>query len=302
MGLSPKDGLYSVVSDSTVAPQIRKAMEQGENFKMVSLIDYTADANVSRAPDYYLYVFNVAPRDFEVRRPPSFPFIKFGRCPKDLQEAATLNINENDLVIVNGQIVARKVMTAPNIVNEKWIDSASGETRVRGIVGERFLMDAINPANLGVDMWKQGEDSWIDSGSDDLSRRGIFFTRNNPPEAFEIAKTKERMEKHYRKLLLEADELWNDEKTRRLVGPEHHSAAEYFHVRAKWHTVAELPTLCENCGEEVKAGAAFHLTAFGVCVRDWQRTVAAGVKSKSDVPEEKRWWKDEPEVAGKGKK
>lgn len=264
----------AVVTNSAVAPNVKRVFEQDMNMKTVRLVDFTGDANVNRPPDYYLYLYNIAPRAFEIRRPPNFPLIRLSACPK-------------------GQKYA-KVATIPSIVNEKWIDADSGEVRVRGIMGERFVMDLVNPSNLGINMWVEITDdqmTWIDGGTDDLTRRGLFFSKNDPPTDDELSVTKQRLEQHYRQLLVRADELSRDPKTRREIGMEHHLAAEYFHARTEWHTVAELPEVCENCGEVVKPGCAYHLNSVGiVCVRDWKRTVESGVKARADVPEDKRWW------------
>ena len=263
----------TVEPNSAVAPHIRRTLEQDLNMKTVRLIDFRGDANVNRLPDYNIYVYNIAPRPFDLRRPPNFPLVRLSACPK-------------------GQPYA-KVASVPNIVNEKWIDADSGETRVRGINGERFAMDLVNPTNLGIDMWAEVSDemAWIDAGTDDCSRRGLFWTTNDPPVPEELAKAKGRMENHYRRMLVQADELSRDPKTRKEIGAEHHLAAEYFHVRSEWHTVAELPEICENCGETIKPQAAYHVNSIGaICVRDWKRSVESGVKKRDDVPEGHRWW------------
>ena len=95
--------------------------------------------------------------------------------------------------------------------------------------------------------------------------------------------------------------MWQspDADQKRNIGQEHHDAAEYFHVKNAWHTVAELPTLCENCGEPLPmATVPFHRNMMGlICVRDWKRTVEAGAKTREDVPEEKRWWKEAKKTA-----
>lgn len=268
-------GLYGVVKDSKVASSVSKTMMQSENMQTVQLIDFTKDANVSRPPDYFVYIYNIAYRTFEIRRPPYFPIVRLSACPPTEPYV--------------------KVMSIPNIVNEKWVDSASGEIRNRGTQGERFAMDLINPANIGVDMWASvsAEASWIDGGTDDMSRRGLFFSRNDPPTQEELDKAKARLETHYRRMLAQADELSRDPKTFREIGPEHHAAAEYFRVKASWHVIAELPSVCENCGETIKPGIPYHVNGVGViCIRDWQATVKAGVKKREDVPEELRWWKE----------
>jgi hypothetical protein len=257
-----------------------------ENMRTIRLIDFRGDANVTRPPDYYIYIFNIAQRKFEVRRPPHFPLINFAGCPAGEPYA----------------LVGR----VPNVVNEKWIDADSGETRVRGIQGERFATDLLNPSNIGIDIWGEvpEELSWIDSGgTDDLTRRGMFWSLNSEPAPEELARAKEKLEKHYRQLLQKADQLYSDPKTRPEISREHHLAADYFKVRSQWHIVAEVPSVCPNCGEAKPTGVPFHVSSIGtICIEPtaeaWRRAVLAGVKKKEDIPEELRGGKT-PSPSGK---
>ena len=63
----------------------------------------------------------------------------------------------------------------------------------------------------------------------------------------------------------------------REIGPEHHMAGDYFHVRAPWHIVAELPSACPNCGDAVKEGLPFHINSIGIiCVHARSGYLEAG--------------------------
>lgn len=264
----------TIVENSAAAQAESVKLMQASNMQTVRLIDFNADANATRPPDYYLYVFNIAPRSFQVRRPPSFPLVTLAKCA----------------VGKPYELVAR----VPSTVNEKWIDADSGEPRYKGITGERFATDLLNPANLGIDIWQEITDeneSWIDHGTDDLTRRGVFWTRNQVPSEEELAQAKSRMERHYRTLIAQAEDLSHDPKRIKEIGREHHAAADYFGLKATWHVIAEAPSFCPNCGEPIKAGLPYHRNSFGdKCVLDWKRTVAAGAAKKEDVPEELRWW------------
>lgn len=269
-----------IVSGSQLAAEQTAARNRTENEKNlpITFTNFSDDPNITRAPQYYIHVYNISPRAREVRRPPSFPLIRFAACPK-------------------GQPYI-KAAEIPNIVNEKWVDAASGEIRNRGIIGERFAMDLLNPTNLGIDCWQEITDdaqSWIDAGgTDDLTRRGLFWTLNDPPKQWELDRAKERLEKHYRNMLLVADSYWQspDADQKRNIGREHHDAADYYRVKNVWHTVAELPSLCPNCGENLpNPNVPYHRNSLGErCVIDWKRTLESGVIKKSDVPESKRWW------------
>lgn len=268
---------------SPIAVQQSAVMTQRENMVLLpfTLQDFTQDANISRPPDYHIYVYNIAPRRFEIRRPPNFPCIVFGPCPKGQEYV--------------------KVGVFPNIVNEKWVDADTGETRNRGIQGERFVMDLLNPVSLGIDMWNapvSQDRAWLDQGTDDATRRGLFFSTDDPPKPEHIRITRERMEAHYKTLLQQADQAYmsNEVDQRRTIGPEHHMAAEYFHAKSAWHIIAEIQPQCPNCGEFIAKDVAFHRNTLGfICVLDWHRAVKAGAIKREDVPVECRWW-DEKEV------
>lgn len=266
----------AVIQDSAVAAQVAARMTEGENMKTVHLIDLRADANASRPPDYYLSVYNIAHREFEICRPPQFSLMRLPACPPDQPYL--------------------KVATIANIINEKWIDADTGDLRYRGMTGERFAMDMINPCNIGIDMWMQvnnEELTWVDGGSDNNAVRGLFWTRNDPPADWELAKSREWLEGFYRQKLEQARRYGQSEKTKDQIGPEHHLAASYFRIREGWHTVAELPSMCPNCGEALPlASVAYHRNSMGdKCVLDWKRTVESGAMKYDDVPESKRWKK-----------
>lgn len=240
------------------------------------LVDFRQDPNLNRAPDYLLHIFSIAHKAFVVRRPPQFSMVTFAACPK-----------KADYI---------RVAVIPNIVNYRWIDSASGETRTLGEAGERVATDFLNPANLGIDIWAGADEqsSWIDAGSDDLTRRGLFWTRNETPAPWELERCRARMENHYKNLLAQADDLVQN-GDRKALTPEHHLAAEYFKLKTAWHSIAEPQRNCPNCGEQIGDGLAFHRNSMGMlCVIDWKRTVNAGVKTREDVPENLRWWGPSP--------
>jgi hypothetical protein len=263
-------GLYSVKEDSAWAQQKSVRMMQDAAMRDVQLVDFRGDANVDRPVDYWIHVFNIGRQSFTVGRPPCFPVVQIPACPEGKPFVEVLRIS--------------------NVVNEKWIDAGAGEIRVHGIRGERFAMDLINPANPGESMWQEIETSWIDQGGNDLSRRGVFWTKNAEPLEEEIRRARVWMERHYRALLERADLQARQNRTQDISG-EAHVAAEYFHIQSSWHNIARVPEECPNCGESIKTGLAYHVNGTGMlCVIDWKRAVEAGVKTRSDVPEAKRWW------------
>ena len=284
-----------IEKNSGIAPKLAATMTQSENMKTVRLVDFRGDANADRPPDYFLYMYNISPRNFAIPRPPNFPLIRLAACPKSDADAEIMRVPDDELIRNStGKIVCRKVARIQNIVNEHWVDADSGEVRYRGINGERFAMDLINPTNIGIDMWAEISDperSWLDSdGTDDMSRRGLFWTLNDPPTETELARAKQRLEIHYQRMLRQADEYERDPATRKMVGYEHHLAADYFSYDAPWHTIASVKESCRECGEPLpKPGVAFHRNSIGfVCVLDWKRAVEAGAKTMAEVPESKK--------------
>lgn len=290
-----------VVKDSPRAAEHARKLMQETNLETIRFVDFTQDINISRPPDYFLNVFNIAHKRFTINRPPCFPTIVFEACPEGRPYAL--------------------VQRFPSVVNEKWLDE-NGVIRNNGIMGERFATDCLNPCNLGVNCWQDVTDeqlTWIDGGgTNDLTRRGLFWTKNerpgrtcmihggvkeettcpfcNRPSLDELQLAKSRMEKHYRGLLQQADQFHREGQVRE-IGPEHHLAGDYFKVRAPWHIVAELPSTCPNCGEAIKEGIKFHTSSTGdLCVtpsvEGWKAVVNAGRRTKDQVPEDFRWWQE----------
>lgn len=276
-------GLYGINEKSTVAQVLSNKMAGTKNMEGIEFTNFRADPNINRPAEYHLHVFNIAQREFTIRRPPLFPCIKIPACP-----------------LGQPYILVAKI---PNIVNEKYIISESGKTANQGRAGELVANDLVNPANTSGDMWREINDeniTWIDGGTDDATRRGLFWTRNETPTEEELHKAKERMQRHYKGLLSRAETLSRQNKIDE-ISWEMHLAADHFRIRSTWHTVAELPEECPNCGEGIKPGVAFHTLANGaLCVVDWRRAVAAGVVRKEDVPDG-QVPEDEPVHRGPGR-
>jgi len=234
------------------------------------------DVNLQRPPAYWIYIYNIAPIEHIRHRPPQYSAIRISACPPDKEYIRALPI--------------------PDVVNHKWPNPDTGQLTYYGERAERFATDLINPSNLSNDMWAEvnPENQWIDGGTDDLSKRGVFWSRNEVPTKEELKKSKTRMERHYRELFQRAEDLARSGKAVE-IGREHHIAADYLHMGSSWHVVTAVPEACPNCGEPIKPGIAYHPSAVGgICILDWKRTCAAGLKTKADVPEESRWWTEPP--------
>jgi len=293
-----------------------RTMMAGENDKYlpVQFSDLTSDPNLSRPPDYFLYVFNISWLPHVMSCPPNFPNIQLRACPED-----------HDWL---------QVWSVPSTVNEKWVDSASGELRGKGTVAEYFVTNMLNPNNLTGNCWQEVDNS-LDAGGMDLTQRGVFWSRGMPfgddefeaviasipdltnllkmhphlledekrkyakPLPEEVERAKKRMVAHYQKCIARANECASRNALTEIT-PEDHAAVDYLvtnrYMRSNptWHTVIQAPETCPNCGGELKPGASFHLAEFGLCVlptqEAWKRAIGAGLKKREDVPEELVWW------------
>ena len=259
-----------VLTDSPRKRQLDRSMAQGAASESGITNDFNTDMAFERTAKYFVYVFNIARRTFDVDRP--------------LFKRRTL------LACPEGQACIG-VAKFPDVVVEKFVAAETGQIHTREYRGERVAMDLICPSNTGIDMDALLSEESLSMGgaSTDLIRRGLFFSLNEVPTESEIAKARTRMEKFYRSLIVVAETKARAGKLNDIT-EEEHAAADYFQLDAAWHIVAKTPSFCENCGEQIKPGVAFHNSAFGLCVRDWRRTVDSGVKTKADVPEDKRWW------------
>jgi hypothetical protein len=110
----------------------------------------------------------------------------------------------------------------------------------------------------------------------------VFWSLNNPPTEEEIKAATLRMEKHFNTVLekMKALETSDPKGLLEALSPEAHVAADYYGVETSWHGRRSKPMDCENCGERIKQGVAFHKTEEGgLCVLDWKRTVKAGART-----------------------
>jgi len=259
-----------------------RMLDANQSLKVASII--ASDPSYNRPPDYWINIFNISQVEmpgepgisFVRHRPTDFPTLRIRRCPPGQPWVLALRV---------GNIVHYKI-PAPD----------TGQVNFASIDGERWATDLINPANLGRSMWTNQDNSDMDQmhgGSDDLSRRGVFWSLKVEPTAEELAKARARMEKHYRQEVQKAEDLARAGKISE-IGSEAHAAADYFRESYGWHVKTSVLDSCPNCGEPIKSGIAYHQSPLGLCVLDWKRTVAAGVRTKADVPEDQKWWADEP--------
>ncbi len=247
--------------------------------------DPRIDRNMIRPPERYIHVFTTSRRSFVIDRAPLWVKLHLRGCPEGERYAAVAHI--------------------PDPLQQSVHNTENGKRRAEAHDGMRVAIDLINPNNpTNNPDWDPSPEMAAFFGLSkgcDLFAQGLFLSLNETPTEAEIVKAEERRNRRFRKLIAHADAL---EKTNRKElqeflagedGTDLRLALDFYHEIREYHRPMQASVICPNCGEQIKKGVAFHKNdSLGViCVLDWQKAVAAGVKTKSDVPEEFRWFEGE---------
>lgn len=238
---------------------------------------------MSRKPDYFVHLFNVSEQTFEVTRPPIvIKLVIPGRKP--------------------GERYA-KVASLPQPLLTPLANIDSNELSVVPQDTRRFCMDIVNPDNLGLDQAAVITGS-LSSGTNDLGKRGVFWSLNEVPTDQELEWAEKRMIAHYKAITERANtvQVSDPKNLPDTLTPEHFVAAAYmehnFGMVYAWHTKLNRLAECALCGERVKEGVAFHrMEDGGFCVSDWDRAIRAGIRTKAQAFEATEDPKYAPKVA-----
>lgn len=256
-----------------VAQERRLAAE--ENMSGIPAISPGTMNVLTRRPERYLYLYNISSREFTVSNPQLYPNLRIKACPEGQKFACVGKFG--DPFISRWENENRRLLTDEE-------------------PAARVLTDMLNSSNHSNQCFGPISDTQMEQvsdGTNDLTRRGVFWSEHNPPLESEVNTARQRMESHYRALIRDANILSRNPKTMGEIGPEHHIAADYFRnsgTRFDWHGGPDLPDICENCGTNLPREAGFHPIGNGQwCIRDWRKAVNAGIVKMRDVPEEKRW-------------
>lgn len=272
-------------------PEQATRLTKGHNANLTDLS--VLDPNMIRKPDYFVYVFTVADRDFDVSRPSlNISRLRVPKCEEAMTDPEAY----------------RLVWKVPSPYPLPYADQNSGEIRLNSVVAERVAMDICNPNQKETDMEAYITPESVIGLGDDLIAKGLFFVHEKnctfhnfdkehknpiPPKA-EVAKAVERKRKYYNNLLDKAKSLEysNQKMLEDFVSsePDLHLACEFFGVETKFHQVRTqktAPAECPICGSDMKRGAAFHAIGNTICVNDWDRAIAAGVVKEEDRPKKK---------------
>lgn len=222
------------------------------------------DYLMGRKPDYWVYLYSVSEQSFDVFRPPLLANLRItGRKPG--QEYVQCARFPQPLLTPQGSVDNDEITIMP-------------------MDARRFVMDIVNPDNLSLD-----QDLVIAKPSNignDLGKKGVFWSLNNPPTEAEVKAARNRMEKYYNYLLekARATETSDPKSLVEMLTPEYHAAADYFGIETSWHGKRSRPMDCPNCGDRIKVGVAFHKTEEGtLCILDWKRAVASGVRTRQQA-------------------
>lgn len=258
------------MTEIEMRPDLSQAMTRGLNNQYHNNnIEY----GLFRKPDFYVYIYSISGKTFEVRRPPQIPLLVLNACPEDKEYVKVAQIGDpfmqTDRNVDTGAVISHK-HPATQIAQDILCPDA------------RDMDSALPP----------------DSQTVDLRQQGVFWSLNSPPTAEEVNKARKRLETYYRKRLERnvALEYTNPKELAERLGEDDHLAADYFGEEYSWHkqrvrkvtTAAKVP--CSVCGNDIKPGVAFHKDSEGeYCILDWKRAYEAGRVTKKQVPDTHRW-------------
>jgi hypothetical protein len=244
-------------------PDLSTAMTKANN------IDWnfsTADYMLSREPDFFVYLFNIAKQEYKVSR---LPLIKELIIPARKE-------NEKYALVTK--------LPSPFKFPKGNVDSNDIDIVV--IDGRRMAMDIVNPDNLSLDQDAVITGSF--SVGQNMGRLGVFWSVNAIPTEKELADATRRLEAHYRSLLTDARSTEASAPARlpEILTPAHHAAADYFHETFNWHKKEIHLENCPRCGSPARVGAPFHpMDGGGLCIGDWDAAIKSGVRSRAQAYE-----------------
>lgn len=237
-----------------------KAMGRDKNVQ-----DGAFDANMFRAPEFYVYIHTISEREFIVQQPPLFPSVILPAC-KPGQKCS-------------------KVLAIPSPLNQIDREGAVGDLIVRAHDARMCAASLLNPNNPTLDqdrVTNMNVQGYAYGFGTNLHDQGLFWSLNEKATPEEIAKAEARRERYYRGLIEKARtlEISNPKELETLINQDYHMAAEFFHLETTWHHKYVKFGECPLCGEQIKLGVAAHKNSLGtVCIIDKERAKQMGLVS-----------------------
>jgi hypothetical protein len=203
-----------------------RSMPSGQNFYQL-VHDFNNFNVLNSLKCKKVYIYNVSAESFKVKN--SHFEATIPACPKDKEFVLFTSIPE--------------VIGIPKLN----VDTCAVDLLLED--GKRIAMDLINPDNLGLDQTKECRFTNSD-GSNNIGKKGVFWSLHSPPLKSEVKAAKKRMEGFYKFLLEKAKvvELSNPKELKNILTPEHYLAAEHFDSDVFWRAkrLRELKALAEE--------------------------------------------------------
>lgn len=267
--------MEATLSTPTPRTDLSASMSRANNQDWVFI---TQNYMLNKEPDSYVYLYNVSTMPHTISRPPM------------IREVTIPGRKENEKYVLATRLPQPLLLPKGNVDSSE-IDFVPTDTR-------RFAMDIVNPDNWGLD--QDAVITQVSSQGNNLGKKGLFWSMNNPPAEKEVAAAYRRMEAHYRHILTEAQTVETSKPAElpNLLSPEHHIAADYYHETYNWHKKPTHKENCERCGTPATVGAPFHMIeGGGFCVGDWDKAIKVGVRSRAQAYEATGDEKYAPRVA-----
>lgn len=225
-----------------------------------------------RPPLRMLYLHSVAKRTFIVRHP-LFPKLTLRGCE-------------------DGE---RSVLCAliPDPVVQASPDQERGGIRTDDNEGWVVAIDVLNPGNFTYDQYfgSANPDWFANRNGTNLSAEGIFISETEEPTEEEVKRAEHARDSHYRWLTKEAMRLASvskkqlDEFLQRY--PDTHVAMASLKLKAEWTSTPTVTIQCDNCGDDIRQGLAFHLSSVTgkICVIDPMKAYKAKAITRDEYEE-----------------
>lgn len=164
--------------------------------------------------------------------------------------------------------------------------------RIEGIVLEEYLEDRSTEFNVynGVEIayavLKIGPGM---KKTLDLTDKGFFMSRSNPPSAPQLAEAKAKYLQNCQLLLNEADRIIASGESKglngQMINETHKRAAAYLKQTREWNKSQVEMMDCPGCQQPIPKVTAVHGGQWGCgAVLDWNKAISLGLKKPEDRP------------------
>ncbi len=242
-------------------------------------------------PEYHVYLFTCG-RRATVAHHSLLPYIEVPACPK-------------------GTRYLRFGIPIPEPFAQRkdYDDGLGGDPFIyhRGKAGaKRIAMDICQPNNPTLDQgiydYGNRDPFFAVQDGTNLSKWGVFWSVNIEPKEEEIARAEAKRDTFLRAVLSKYDEFFTQDPASAKakatqIGFDFEDvriALDLFGEERPYHRKFTVETTCPNCNGRIQQGQLYHKDADGdLCVigqAGWRKVVAAGKRTKEQVPDSMRWW------------